>query len=148
MRATALQLGARQSAIRLKRMAVVRLLLALLITWLILADCLLARTATLTGWVDSAATRSSLQLVQGNAKLSIATEGAGVPYCGVMIDRAGARQGAKHGLLTRGARPALALGPSLGAPDRYADALGDWQSVTWLVPGEARRWTIAMRAGA
>lgn len=46
MRATALQLGARQSAIRLKRMAVVRLLLALLITWLILADCLLARTAT------------------------------------------------------------------------------------------------------
>lgn len=107
----------------------------------------LPRKAMVTGWVDLAATRSALQLVQGNAKLSIATEGAGVPYCGVMLDRAGARQPEQGGLFARGVPPALALSPSLGAPDQYAEALGDWQSVTWLVPGEARRWTISMRAG-
>jgi hypothetical protein len=29
-----------------------------------------------------------------------------------------------------------------------ADALGDWQSATWLVPGEPRRWTVTIRAGS
>ena len=106
----------------------------------------LPRKATVSGWVDLGATRNSLQLVQGTAKLTVTTDGAGVPYCGVMLDRAGARAGGQKGPFTRGAPPAIALSPSLGAPDRYAEALGDWQSITWLVPGEPRRWTLTLRA--
>ena len=107
----------------------------------------LPRQATVTGWVDLGATRSALQLVQGTAKLSLTTDGAGIPHCGLMLDRGGARQGGKRGPLTRSAPPAFAISPSLGAPDRYAEALGDWQSITWLVPGEPRRWTMTLRAG-
>ena len=43
--------------------------------------------------------------------------------------------------------PTLCLAPSLGAPDNYKDALGEWQSVTWLVPGEPRRWSVLIRGG-
>jgi galactose mutarotase-like enzyme len=105
------------------------------------------RKATVTGWVDLGATRAALQLVQGTAKLGLTTDGAGIPHCGVMLDRGGARLGGKRGPLTRGAPPAIAISPALGAPDRYAEALGDWQSITWLVPGEPRRWTMTFRAG-
>lgn len=108
----------------------------------------LPRKVTMTGWVDLGVTRAALQLVQGTSTLSITTDGAGIPHCGVMLDRAGARQGGKRGPFARSVPPALALSPSLGAPDRYAEALGDWQSITWLVPGEPRRWTMSFRAGA
>lgn len=107
----------------------------------------LPRKATVTGWVDLA-TRTAIRVVQGIAKLVISADGAGIPHCGVMLDRAGARKGGKRGPFSRGAPPAIALSPSLGAPDRYAEALGDWQSITWLVPGEPRRWTMTFRAGA
>lgn len=107
----------------------------------------LPRKATVTGWVELGATRAALQLTQGPAKLSLTFDGAGVPHCGVMLDRGGARRGGKRGPLTRGMPPALAISPSLGAPDRYAEALGDWQSITWLVPGEPRRWTMLLRSG-
>ena len=108
----------------------------------------LPRKTTMTGWVDLGVSRVALQLVHGTSTLSITTDGAGIPHCGVMLDRAGARHGGSRGPFSRSVPPALALSPSLGAPDRYAEALGDWQSITWLVPGEPRRWTMTFRAGA
>lgn len=103
------------------------------------------KSTMLHGWVDLSLGRSSVQLAQGSARLTISTDGAGVPVCGVAIDRSGSR-GAPRGKTGRSGRPAIALMPSLGAPDRYAEALGEWQSVTWLVPGEPRRWTLTFRA--
>lgn len=100
----------------------------------------------LHGWVDLPGIRSSIQLAQGDSRITISTDGAGVPFLGLVIDRSGTRGGGRLGRFTRGARPALALMPSLGAPDRYAEALGEWESVTWLVPGEPRRWTLTLRA--
>ncbi len=108
----------------------------------------LPRGAMVSGWLDLARARSAVQLEHAGATLTIAAEGAGVPHLGIVLDRGGLRGGAKRGLLGRGAPPALALRPSLGAPDKFAEALGDWQSITWLVPGEPRRWTLTLRAGA
>lgn len=103
------------------------------------------KSTLLHGWVDLSLGRSSIQLTQGSARLTISTDGAGVPVCGIAIDRSGSRA-AVDGRRRTTARPVLALVPSLGAPDRYAEALGEWQSVTWLVPGEPRRWTLTLRA--
>lgn len=100
----------------------------------------------LHGWVDLSLGRSAIQLTQGAARLSISTDGAGVPFCGIVIDRSGSRGGAPRSRFSRAAPPVLALIPSLGAPDRFADALGEWQSVIWLVPGEPRHWTLTFRA--
>jgi len=108
----------------------------------------LPRKSMLTGWVDLARTRTTMQVVQGDATLTITTDGEGVSHCGLMVDRAGVRAGAPRGIFSRGAAPAFALQPSLGAPDKFAEALGDWQAITWLVPGEARHWTMTLRAGA
>lgn len=104
------------------------------------------RRTTLAGWLDLAGARAMIQVAQDDARLTIGADGAGIPHCGVFIDRGGAGEGRARGPFSRRARPTLAIRPSLGAPDRYAEALGDWQSTTWLVPGEARRWTLALRA--
>lgn len=102
----------------------------------------------LHAWLDMAGGRSMIQLWQDDARLTVSTDGAGVPYCGVFVDREGAQHAGKRGLgLRRSGTPMLALSPSLGAPDRYSDALGAWQSMTWLVPGEPRRWTMTIRGG-
>jgi hypothetical protein len=104
------------------------------------------RKAMVTGWLDLANTRASIQVVQDTARLTISSDGAGVPHCGVMIDRGGMASGKPRSTFARRAAPVLAIRPSLGAPDRYTEALGDWQSITWLVPGEPRRWTLTLRA--
>jgi len=102
----------------------------------------------LHAWLDMAGGRSMIQLWQGDARLTVTTDGAGVPYCGVFLDRDGSQHAGRAGLgFRRGGTPVLALSPSLGAPDKYSDALGSWQSMTWLVPGEPRRWTMTIRAG-
>ncbi len=91
------------------------------------------RRALLNAWIDLGGVRSSVQLWQGEESLTVTFDGAGVPYCGLVVDRR---------------RPAVTLQPSLGAPDNYQDALGDWQSITWLTPGQPRRWSMTLRAGA
>lgn len=106
----------------------------------------LPRGTCVTGWVDLAGARATVQVQQDGATLTIGTDGDGVPQCGIVADRAGTRDGATRGLLSRRLPPALALRPSLGAPDTLAEALGDWQAVTWLAPGEPRRWTLTLRA--
>lgn len=103
------------------------------------------RATYLRSWADLSGGRATVQVQQGELSLGITMDGDGVPYCGVAIDRAGLRQGAT-GAFARRAAPALALAPSLGAPDRYAEALGEWQSVTWLAPHEPRRWSLTFRA--
>lgn len=107
------------------------------------------RRTVLDAWVDLGGSRATIQLWQGEERLTLTCDGGGVPYCGFSIDRRG-RAASERGWLGRGARsrPALALRPALGAPDRFADALGDWKSVTWLAPGEVRRWTLTMRGGS
>jgi len=42
----------------------------------------------------------------------------------------------------------LAFGPSIGAPDSLADALGDWRGAHWLAPQQTRSWTLTWRARA
>ncbi len=105
------------------------------------------KKTTLTGWLDLAGSRSMIQVVQDEARLSITCDGAGIPYCGVVIARGGSGANARRNPFGRRDPPVLALRPSLGAPDRYTEALGDWQAITWLVPGEPRRWTLTIRAG-
>jgi hypothetical protein len=106
----------------------------------------LPKRSTVTGWLDLAGSRTALQVAQGDAVLTIAMDGEGVPHCGVSLDRGGARTGVKVGAFSRGVSPTVALMPSLGAPDRFAEALGDWQSITWLTPGESRHWSMIIRA--
>ncbi|MBX3173822.1 MAG: hypothetical protein KF709_05385 [Gemmatimonadaceae bacterium] len=107
----------------------------------------LPRSARLQAWVATSSARSQFQVIEDDSRLSIATDGAGVPFVGVHVDRPGLGRARRGGLRRRGV-PALTLAFSLGAPDTYAQALGDWQSITWLVPGEPRRWTITIRGGA
>ena len=102
---------------------------------------------TLATWVDLATQRNVIQVQDDDARLSVTLAG-GVPYLGVMIDRAGMQQARARRALRRSGVPSFSLVPSLGAPDRYSDALGGWQSVSWLVPGEPRRWTMTIRGGA
>ncbi len=104
------------------------------------------RRAQLGAWLDLGTGRSMIQVWQGDKRLTISFDGAGVPHCGVYIDRSGRHHARKQRLQTIGT-PTLCLAPSLAAPDNYKDALGDWQSVTWLVPGEPRRWSVLIRGG-
>lgn len=107
----------------------------------------LPRKAELSGWLDLGAGRSLIQFLDDDARLTLSCDGEGVPYLGVMIDRAGAAHAEGFGFRREGT-PSIALVPSLGAPQGFSDALGDWQSVSWLVPGEPRRWTVTIRGGA
>lgn len=110
----------------------------------------LPRATTYTGWLDLGAGRAMLQLWQGEERLTLTCDGAGVPYCGIVIDRGGNETTGRRGMFGRAAKglPAIAIRPSLGAPDRYVDALGKWKSMTWLAPGEPRRWTMTLRGGS
>jgi galactose mutarotase-like enzyme len=103
------------------------------------------RHVTVVGWLDLTSPRTHVAVEEEDARLAISTDGAGFPFLGVVIDRGGNGRAGKRRFGQR-AQPVLALRPSLGAPDRYSEALGDWQSITWLVPGEARRWTMTFRA--
>jgi hypothetical protein len=106
------------------------------------------RKTELHAWLDLTGARSVIQLWQDDARLTLSCDGAGVPFCGLSIDRDGAQRKASQTMgFRRKGEPVLALAPSLGAPDRYSEALGDWQSITWLVPGEPRRWTMTIRGG-
>ncbi|MCC7003301.1 MAG: hypothetical protein IT357_14175 [Gemmatimonadaceae bacterium] len=109
------------------------------------APWMLPKGRVLQGWADLTGGQATVQIQEGELTLAITTDGEGVPFCGVAVDRGGLRHGAR-GAFARRAAPALALAPSLGAPDRYADALGEWQSVTWLAPNEPRRWSLTFRA--
>jgi hypothetical protein len=108
---------------------------------------LVPRKTLLAGWLDWGGARGMINVSQGEARLSIGCDGAGVPHCGVVIDRGGTAAGTSRSPFARRRPPMLAIRPSLGAPDRYTEALGDWQAITWLVPGETRRWTLTLRAG-
>ena len=107
----------------------------------------LPRRASVQAWVDLGRARSQVQVRQGAQALTIGVDGAGGLHCGLLLDRGAARSGVRGGLLSRRV-PALVLQPSLGAPDRLADALGDWQAVAWLTPGEVRQWSLTLKVGS
>ncbi len=107
----------------------------------------LPRRASVHAWVDLGRARSQVQVRQGAQALTIGVDGAGGLHCGLLLDRGAARSGVRGGLLSRRV-PALVLQPSLGAPDRLADALGDWQAVAWLTPGEVRQWSLTLKVGS
>lgn len=104
------------------------------------------RKAQLGAWLDLGSGRSMIQLWQDEARLTISCDGAGVPFVGVFVDRSGMQHARSRGLGKVGT-PTLCIAPSLGAPDTYKESLGAWQSMTWLVPGEPRRWTVTIRGG-
>ncbi len=107
----------------------------------------LPRRGRLNAWVDLSAQRAQLGVLEDESRLGIAMDGAGVTHLAVAIDRAGTARARRRGLRTV-TQPALTLGLSLAAPDTYAQALGEWQAMTWLTPGETRCWTITFRGGA
>ncbi|MFZ9881386.1 MAG: hypothetical protein ACO3QC_08295, partial [Phycisphaerales bacterium] len=80
---------------------------------------------------------------QGGRTLTLHADGEPVSHCGLLLDRAGARTGTKRRFLSRGAEPALAVMPSLGAMTDGADTT-DPRSTCWLVPGEPRKWTLTL----
>ncbi len=103
----------------------------------------------LSSWVDLGAGRAVIQLIDDDERLTITCAGDGVPMCGVVIDRNGSQHAPRRRLLRPAKRtPTISLVPALGAPEKYSDALGNWQSVTWLQPGEPRRWTMTMRGSS
>jgi len=103
----------------------------------------------LSSWVDLGQGKSTIQLMEDGERLTISCAGAGVPLLGVLIDRDGTQRTGRRRLLRAPKRePMLALVPALGAPERLSEALGNWQSVTWLVPGEPRRWTLTIRGSS
>lgn len=107
----------------------------------------LPRGAQLTAWLDMAPGRSQVHVLEDDARLTLGFDGGAIPVLGVATDRSGTTRGRRSGL-RRATRPALSVVLSLGAPDVYATALGDWQSMAWLVPGEPRRWTVTIRGGS
>ncbi len=103
----------------------------------------------LSSWVDLGQGRAMIQLIQDDDRLTITFAGDGVPMCGVVLDRDGSQHPPRRRLLGPAKRtPAISLVPALGAPEELSDALGHWQSVTWLQPGEPRRWTMTMRGSS
>lgn len=103
----------------------------------------------LSAWVDLGKGGTEIQLVEGNERLTISCTGDGIPMCGVIVDRDGSQHTPRRRLLGPAKRtPTLALVPALGAPERFSDALGHWQSITWLQPYEPRRWTMTIRGSA
>lgn len=100
----------------------------------------------LAAWLDLGVARAMIQLWQDDARLTLSCGGS-VPYCGLWLDRSGVARSGPRRAFGRSGAPTLALAPSFGAPDRYSEALGDWQAITWLVPGEPRRWTLTIRGG-
>jgi hypothetical protein len=108
----------------------------------------LPRRTHLSAWLDLGPGRALLKVRQGDEHLTIACDGEAVPYLGLVIDRGGRDTPVGPRLpFARQGTPTLTLRPSLGAPDRYPEALGDWQSIRWLEPGQPRRWTLTIRGG-
>lgn len=103
----------------------------------------------LSSWVDLGQGRTEVQVLEDTARLTITCAGDGVPMCGVVVDRDGSRHRPRRRLLRPAKRtPTVAIVPALGAPENLGEALGTWQSVTWLQPGEPRRWTMTMRGSS
>lgn len=103
----------------------------------------------LSAWVDLGQGQSVMQLIERDKRLTIACSGDALPICGVIVDRNGSQHAPRRRLLRPAKRtPTLSLAPALGAPERYDDALGAWQSITWLQPGAPRRWTMTIRGSS
>jgi len=92
-------------------------------------------------------------LSEGAARLDIALDGRAVPYVGLWIN---------HGAWTpftpkrswlpwkKAVKPYSNVGfePCNGAPDTLSDAVGSWDSASWLDPDATARWSMTWRAGA
>ncbi|HEX5436748.1 MAG TPA: hypothetical protein VFW98_06295 [Gemmatimonadaceae bacterium] len=73
---------------------------------------------------------------EGSARLTVTFDVHDVPNMGLWINKRG------WGPFRRRSSAHLALAPCIGAPDTLSDALGAWNAVHWLEPGETRRWTL------
>lgn len=103
----------------------------------------------LSAWVDLGQGRAVIQLIEDDERLTISCAGDGIPMCGVIVDRDGSQHTPRRRLLRPAKRtPTLSLVPALGAPERFSDALGNWQSITWLQPNEPRRWSMTIRGSS
>ena len=106
----------------------------------------LPRSSMVATWFAVAGSLA-VRVTQGDRQLSVTMDGEGTPHCGLVLDRAGVRAGAKVGAFSRGLAPAIALMPALGAPDPSVESNGGAKSAAWLTPGTARRWRMVVRAG-
>lgn len=103
----------------------------------------------LSAWVDLGQGQAAMQLIEREKRLTISCSGDALPICGVIVDRDGSQHAPRRRLLRPAKRtPTLALVPAFGAPERFSDALGAWQSIIWLQPGEPRRWTLTLRGSS
>jgi hypothetical protein len=106
----------------------------------------LPRSSMVTTWLDVAGSLA-LRVTQGERQLSVTVDGEGTPHCGLVLDRAGVRAGARVGAFSRGLGPAFALMPALGGPDLSVESNGGAKTAAWLTPGKPRQWRMILRAG-
>lgn len=80
---------------------------------------------------------------EGAARLELSFDRHQVTDFGLWINRKG-----WSGAPRRAAASNIALGPSIGAPESLADALGSWNRAHWLEGGETREWSLTWRGSA
>ena len=80
-------------------------------------------------------------IIEQDARLDVTWDASFAPFVALWFNKKGFAAGSRR-------RPPLnfALGPSSGAPDSLAEAIGTWKSASWLEPGETREWTVTWSA--
>jgi len=101
----------------------------------------LARSYACKVFVDAPTGHAAI--AEEGARLEMTWDASFAPCVAYWINRKGLAAGPRQ-------RPPLhfALGPSSGAPDSLAEAIGPWKSGTWLEPGETKEWTVTWSASA
>ncbi len=92
-----------------------------------------------------------LALMEGDARLELLVDGREIPYVGVWINREHWTPFARSRgwrFWRRAPRPYANIGiaPCLGAPDSLSEAIGSWDSASWVEPGATRHWSMTWRA--
>ena len=101
----------------------------------------LARRYACKLFVDAPTGRAAI--LEDNARLDISWDVFFAPYAALWINRKGWSSGP-----TRKPPLNFSLGPSSGAPDSLSEALGAWNSASWLEPGELKEWSVTWSATA
>lgn len=99
-----------------------------------------ARSYACQLFLDLPASPTIVAVEEGADRLELHIDGREVPNFAVGLNKPERRS------FRRSATdPLVSFGPSLGAPDSLADALGHWHGAQWLEPGAHRSWNFLWR---
>ena len=102
-------------------------------------------------FVDLPPGEQCVRVIDGGQALTARFDAAEVPQMALWINH-GAWNPLPRTSWLPWRRPApyrnLAFEPAIGAPDTLSEALGAWDGVHWLNPGETRRWTVTWTGAA